>query len=519
MSNEKYLPVSQVILLISPALKGLVPALILAFPLVSYAQLPALGSYPEVIGAPIETVTTLSGVVERTLLSHPEVRAKYHEFQSALEGQTAARAAYFPRVSATASYSHEYRHGGAGATSNRWDGFGDGLELRQLIFDGFRTRNDVKQAGFEKLARFYDLLTVSDATAFAAVEAYVDMQRYRRLESLARQNLTLHDSILSQIGERVSAGVGRRVDLEQASGRRALAHSNLMTEMANLRDVQQRFLRITGMLPTEFLQPVPVVADRLPLMPTNFNESLRRNPDLLSKHAALLAADAGIASSKGAFFPTFELVASSGLGQAASSAGQRDARGSSVELLMRYNLFSGGADSARVRQATAQSYAARDIRDYTCRNAQQNLAVAWNNIISLNEKVPYLREHESATTKVRDAYRQQFQIGERSLMDLLDTENELFDARRVLSNAVHDVTLAQYRWLALSHELLPALSLQSAAGDIPEENGRLEVPGDVIGYCLSSIPDSVRPAQLHAQRAEGAFITPTLPVTDRVPER
>ena len=147
---------------------------------------------------------------------------------------------------------------------------------------------------------------------------------------------------------------------------------------------------------------------------------------------------------------------------------------------MNYNLYRGGADSARVRQTAAQSYAARDVRDYTCRNVQQELAVAWNNISSLQEKLPFLRDHELATSKVRDAYRQQFQIGQRTLLDLLNTENELFESRRALTNATYDLKLAQYRWLALSHKLLPALTLQPARNEMPEENGKLVVSDDVI---------------------------------------
>ena len=80
-------------------------------------------------------------------------------------------------------------------------------ELRQLIFDGFRTSNDVKQAGFDKLARFYDVLATSDATALAATQAYIDLQRYRDMELLARQNYSLHEETLKQIGQRAESGV------------------------------------------------------------------------------------------------------------------------------------------------------------------------------------------------------------------------------------------------------------------------------------------------------------------------
>ena len=208
---------------------------------------------------------------------------------------------------------------------------------------------------------------------------------------------------------------------------------------------------------------------KLPAKPGDFNDSLRRNPSFLSKQAGLQAAEAGIASAKGAFSPKFEFVASTGRNQNDPTPENRRINSTSVQLMMSYNLYRGGADSARVRQTSAQSYAARDIRDYTCRNVQQDLAVAWNNITSLNQRMPFLRDHEVATAKVRDAYRQQFQIGQRTLLDLLNTENELFESRRALTNAQYDLKLAQYRWLALSHALLPALSLQPARNEMPRK--------------------------------------------------
>ncbi|KAG1447649.1 hypothetical protein G6F57_017026 [Rhizopus arrhizus] len=255
-----------------------------------------------------------------------------------------------------------------------WSRPGYNVELRQLIFDGFRTSNDVKQAGFDKLARFYDVLATSDSTAFAAVHAYIDLQRSRDMELLARQNDSLHEQTMKQIGERTESGVGRRVDLEQAGGRLSLAQTNLMTESANLLDVQQRFQRVTGALPPEALQPTPEVGDKLPVKPGNFNDSLRRNPSFLSKQAGLQAAAAGVSSSKGAFSPKFEFVASTGRDQNDPTPQSRDIQSSSVQVVMSYNLYRGGAASARVRQTAAQSYAARDIRDYTCRNPEPEAA-------------------------------------------------------------------------------------------------------------------------------------------------
>ncbi|MCG7329215.1 TolC family outer membrane protein [Achromobacter sp. ACRQX] len=489
-------------------LKSTTSVLALAFAPAVFAQSATPGA-----AAPAgQPQVTLNQIVEQTLLSNPEIQAKYHDFQASLEGQAVARAAYFPQINAQGYLGREWRNNVPGVGSQSWNRPGWSVELRQLIFDGFRTTNDVKQAGFDKLARFYDVLATSDNTAFTAVQAYIDLQRYRDMELLARQNYSLHESTLKQIGERTESGVGRRVDLEQAGGRLSLAQTNLMTETANLLDVQQRFQRVTGAFPPESMLPAPDIADKLPKAPGNFNESLRRNPSFLSKQASLQAAQAGVQSSKGAFSPKFEFVANTGRDQNDPTPQSRDIQSSSVQVVMSYNLYRGGADSARVRQTANQSYAARDIRDYTCRNVQQDLAVAWNNITSLNQKLPFLRDHEVATTKVRDAYAQQFQIGQRSLLDLLDTENELFESRRALTNAIYDLRLAQYRWLALSHTLLPALSLQPARNEMPEENGKLEVSDEVIKLCNSTVPDTARLAPVRVHYNEGTLPPTLVPV-------
>ncbi|AMG87652.1 TolC family outer membrane protein [Bordetella bronchiseptica] len=448
--------------------------------------------------------TTLNQVVEQTLLSNPEIQAKYHDFRASMEGQNVARGGLRPQVNAQGFVGKEWRSNVPDRGSYNWSRPGYSVELRQLIFDGFRTSNDVKQAGYDKLGRFYELLATSDSTAYSAVQAYVDLQRYREMELLARQNYSLHEDTLKQIRERAESGVGRRVDLEQAGGRLALAQTNLMTESANLIDVQQRFQRITGMTPAVDLQPVPDVAGKLPQQPANFDDSLRMNPSFLAKQAYLQAANAGVASAKGAFSPKFEFVAATGRDREQPEPQYRDVQSSSVQLVMSYNLYRGGADSARVRQTAEQSYAARDVRDYTCRNVQQDLAVAWNNIVRLREQIPFLRDHEIATAKVRNAYREQFQIGQRSLLDLLDTENELFESRRALANGMADLQLAQYRWLALSHKILPALSVQPARDEMPEENAVLETTDEVLKLCNSPVPDVSRLAPVQVIYNSGA---------------
>ena len=435
-------------------------------------------------------VRSLQETVEKTVLTHPEVRARFHDFQSSLEGQAVTRGGLRPEIGVQGWSGREWRGSASEHDAANWSRNGYSLELRQLLFDGFSTLNTVKQEGFEKLAGYYELLATVDNLAAEAAFAHLDVLRYRKMEQLARDNYSVHETILGQLRERQESGVGRGVDLEQANGRLALAQTNLMTEAGNLNDVSQRYRRLVGEPPAPTMLDAPALESFLPEDPDDFLPSVSRNPSVLAKQALAQAARAGVAAARGRHSPTLQLKASTGKDRAQPGTPYRDAQSSNVQLVLSYNLYRGGADQARIRQTKAQTYAAGDVRDYTCRNVQQELSVAWNNIMKLRQQIPFLREHELATSKVRTAYSQQFQIGERSLLDLLDTENELFDSRRALVNAEHDLRKEELRWLSMSHRILGALSLAQPYSDQPDEARHLLFPDEALKACVTEAPDT-----------------------------
>lgn len=453
---------------------------------------------------------SLDQVIEKTVLSNPEIQARAQDFRSALEGQNVAHGALLPQITAQGWTGKEYRGSNSSTPSTDWNRTGYSLELRQLLFDGFSTINGVRQLGFEKLAGYYTLMASVDSLATEALNAYLDVQRYREMDVLAHENFKMHETVLSQLRERQDSGVGRGVDLEQAYGRLALAQTNLMTEANNLNDVTQRYRRVVGEYPAETLLEAPDVSAKLPSNPTDFRDSLRSNPTILAKQALVQAAQAGVSAAKGRHAPTLELRAGTGRDRELPGEEFRNIQSTNVQLVLSYNLYRGGADAARVRQTAAQSYAARDVRDYTCRNVQQDLSVAWNNIMRLRAQIPYLRQHEEATAKVRIAYGQQFQIGQRTLLDLLDTENELFDARRALVNGLYDLKKAEYQWLALSNRVLPTVGLsQPYTNDRPEEAAKLEFSDESLQACLTPAPDTRNLAPIAVQYHDG-MLPPTI---------
>lgn len=441
--------------------------------------------------------------MEVSVLSHPEIQARFHDFLSTLEGQNIERGGLRPQISVEGWTGKEWRTGSSTDPSTNWSRNGYSLQLRQLIFDGFQTINNVRQQGFEKLSAYFTLLHTVDTIALDAAVAHLDVSLYRELERLAQANYQAHVEIHAQLRERQESGVGRGVDFEQSTGRLALAQSNLMTETANVNDVSQRYQRLVGDLPPPVLLDAPDLSSWLPKQPKSFVSELRSNPELLAKQALVQAGSATVDAAKGLHRPTLELRASTGKDHSQPGLPYRDAHSSSVQLVMSYNLYRGGSDQARVRQTISQQYAARDVRDYTCRNIQQELSIAWNNIVKLREQMPYLEQHVEATSRVQVAYQQQFQIGERSLLDLLDTENELFDARRALANAQVSLRREELRWLMRSHRLLQSVALAQPYNAPPGEAAQLDFPDEVAQRCATALPDTSRLRPIDVQYGAG----------------
>ncbi len=441
------------------------------------------------------SAATLTEAVEQAILRNPEVLASWHEFKATTSEIDAAKGGYLPRVDISGYLGHEWRD--YPLTGNQdFDQHNAQIELRQMLFDGFATRSAVRQASYINQTRYYELLAASDRIGHEASRAYLDVLRYQKLASLARDNWATHKELHDQIEQKVKAGVGRRVDLEQASGRLALAESNWITEASNLHDVSARYERLVGSLPPDSLAtPASLVKD-LPKDTEALNLALNQNPNFLAAVANLRAQRARMESFKSNNYPRFELRAAQSYNR--NEDGIRgDYYKGIVQLGMSYNLYRGGADSARVKAAGENLNAAFDLRDKACRDVRQETRIAQNDVKKLVEQIRQLDQHQLSTEKSRNAYRQQFDIGQRTLLDLLDTENELFESRRALTNAEVDYQLAQVRVLTHTHQLLPALKLSPLQAALSEDDLGGAEADDARIACTSDVApkvDLVRPA-------------------------
>lgn len=432
---------------------------------------------------------TLKEVAQKAVLSNPDVTSKWHNYKAANEEMGVARGGYFPKVDLTGGRGKESLKQPVGAgkgDTNDYTRTSYTASISQMLFDGFATRNEVRRLDKVKLVRYYELLDASENIALEASKAYIDVLRYRALNDLAKDNYVQHKATYDQLKRRTQSGVGRRVDLEQAGSRLALAEVNLTTEAANLHDVIARYQRLVNSQPPAVVIPPALASSGIPANPKQVLDTLyKKNPALLSAIENIESAQYDINVRRAAYSPKLDFRArTDNIDNYQGVLGDRV--NNVAELVVTYNLFNGGSDRAREKQSMERKNQAVDLREKVCRDTRQTALVAFNDVQRLREQSSSLSLQVSLLEKTHDAYRDQYNIGQRTLLDLLDTENELYSARRSAVNANSDLTLAYLRTYASMGTLLEFLGLQKldteplAAGDLAQVDASELCPNEPI---------------------------------------
>lgn len=406
--------------------------------------------------------TTLVGAAQKAIATNPEVQAAWHTFQASGDEHRSARGGYFPRVDLGASAGFERHEIDDLDRDTDYEPAAVNLTITQMLWDGFSTRSNVERLSLVKRARYFELLSAAETAALEAIRAYEDVRRYQELVALAENNLSRHRETLARIRDRVQAGVSRSVDGEQATGRLALAESNLVVEQSNLHDVSARYQRVVGEWPAPALEPANLGGMKTPVnIVEALNVAFGENPALAAAAEGIRASRQQYENRRSLYQPRVDLRLRGEYGDDIDRI-EGDTNDLRAEVLMSYNLFAGGAHKAAIAQADKLILVAEDQLELTCRDVRQTLRIAYNDHVRIGSQLEYLKVHKDTTSKARSAYLDQFQIGQRTLLDLLDTENEYFQAQRAYVNGTYDYSIASARTLAGMGQLRKSIGIARA---------------------------------------------------------
>ena len=420
----------------------------------------------------------LDDYVTEVVESNPVVREQVHNYRQVIQDYRIALAGWRPSLDLEATTGRFSRE--APNTSQNRKNFTSSeatLTLTQNLFAGFDTTHEISQAQALISGSAYRLYDTADNVALDSIQAYFEVLQEARLVELAKDNVESHERILAQIMERNVAGIGLLSEVEQTEGRVAQAHASLIAQQNNLRDAQSRAHQFLGRYVDPRTLEEPVVP---PEPPEGFQEVLAH---ALAEHPAIRSAASNIEASrmnyrlsKASDYPSLDLQLQQNLADDLSGVdGGTDER--SVQLVLRYNLFRGGADRAEQQKAVSVLYEDKAFLDRVRRQVIDTLNLAWAADRSIREQLPYLRTHVEKARQTLNTYYDEFELNLRDLIDLLDAESEFNTARIRLTEARYESAVARYRIYEGAGNLLPVLGLNVDLSDDNPRIASLEVMG------------------------------------------
>ncbi|RLV60294.1 channel protein TolC [Parashewanella curva] len=419
---------------------------------------------------------SLEQAVAHTLDTNPQIRIAYNRFKVRKEQSNQSFGGYLPNVELTAGYGYESTNTPSTRRDASVDGDREGLRrgeagitIRQMLFDGFATSSDYDRTTNEMNAEQWNLFSAAENTALDVTKVYIGYLHAQEVLTLSEKNLATHEEIYDQIKQRTNSGLGSVADLSQITGRLARANANVIAAKNNLLDAKAQFIRVVKQQPKDLVLPVADM-DMIPkTLPESLQIATKNHPVLKAAFYDINAAKFEREATQSNYYPKFELELAGNLnndlngedGITGRGAFQNDVGGHtknySAMIKMRYNLYAGGKDLAREKESAYKIGEAKSLRDNAHREVVEGVHLAWNALELLGPQKGYIRQHVEAAKQTQTAYVQQFSLGQRSLLDLLDTENELFESRKSYLRTELDELIAKYRVLNSTGRLLDSL--------------------------------------------------------------
>ena len=381
-----------------------------------------------------------------SISAHPEVKEKIHVYRQVLSDRNIAESGWRPSVdleASTGAYSTE-----SPFTGNQTEDYNSSnveLSVTQNLFNGYDTTYQIEQTEARAKAALFDVYDTADNIALRAIQAYLEVIKQRRLYQLALENVAAHEEILSQIRDRNLSGVGRRSELQQTEGRLARAQASLIAQQNNLEDAATQLHQILG----RYVDPLALSEPNLPSLPREDLDTLI--DQALSDHPAMRVAASNIEAAQWdhrrslrSRYPNLDLRLATEYGDDIGGL-DGNTEETSLVLNLTYNFYKGGSKQAETQKKVSAVYEQKEFAARVRRQVINTLRLSWTADDLLEKQIKFLEAHVIKAGQTVESYKEEFFIGQRDLIDLLDAENELNSAQNQFAEASYDALSARYR--------------------------------------------------------------------------
>ena len=413
---------------------------------------------------------TLREALVAAYRSNPTLTAQRETLRASDAGVAIAKAAGRPQISATVGLNRDLTRSGVLDVGGKGPSLSGGLDLSYPLFNGGSVRNNVRAAETRVEAGRATLRAVEGDVFTLAVAAYMDVIRDRSIVELNQNNVRVLGTNLEATGDRFEIGDLTRTDVAQSEARLQLGRSQLAEAQGRLLSSEATYRQVIGKAPDALAPPPP-----LPPLPATADEAVRialaNNPDLLASTRSATAAGYDVRVARAGRLPTLSGVLSGTyVNELGGSTGAFPSSGTQTTagLNARIPLFQGGLPAARTRQAQALEGQLLEQVVGTERAVVATARSAFATHDAAQKAIQSNAVAVQANELALEGARAEQSVGTRTVLDVLNAEQELLNAQVALVTAKRDAYVAGF-------QLLNAMG-QAEARDLGLDGGPLYDP-------------------------------------------
>jgi adhesin transport system outer membrane protein len=421
----------------------------------------------------------LKAAVEAAMQTHPEIN-QAAENKTAIEFEREqAQGQYYPQISVEGSAGVRRLENATRRSLNIADQelypMEAGLRFQQIVFDGGARRSEVKyQASRTDGAAF----RVEERAQFVALQVsrqYLDYLLQQRIVAASEDNIAFHTKLVEDLKQGVAKGSISIADQQQAQERLQAARTRLIEANQDLVNISASFRTLTGLDLVDGATLPPSLADSIP---ASLEDSIARtrdqNPRVREAQADVDAAYAMVNKAKAEALPTMSLEGNARIGDDIDGfrGETNDLQGG---LVVRWDIFNGGIRKAKIQEMYRREREARFRLEQMIREAEEDVRTSWNAWDSQGKLVKELDQQSAVSDELLRSYRSQFNVGRRSLLDVLDAQNTRYNVQVRAETARFAQFFAEFKVLAALNGLIQAMQVQLPQAATANARARFKV--------------------------------------------
>ena len=402
----------------------------------------------------------LKMTVEEVLSTNPVVFERLKNYNSTKEDITSAKAGYYPKLDLSIGVGIENtqeRSDWEGISTLSKDGdpvdsstlsvYQTSLKYTQNIFAGFETYYQVEQQSSRTTSSAYSYVEKVNDTSFKMVDTYLQVMRNKELLDTAKANVEINQEIFKKVQKLYDAGLTTLSEVNKIESSLSLAKSNYVVQENTLMDVKYNMHRVLGryLNTDEMTKPVLNVA-----LPATIEDAaqlaMENNPSLLVAAHNIKLAQATYKGSKSPFYPKVDIELSENMNSNLSGIQGDDNRFRAMAYLS-YNFFNGYADSSTLQKNISKIHQEVERKNDLRRQVIEGLNLSWAANEKLGDQLDHLREYKKFSLKTLTLYAKEYDLGRRSLLDLLSAQNDFIGAKQQIINTEYSMLFSKYRIL------------------------------------------------------------------------